>query len=112
MTLVRPLVEYCSPVWSPHLKKNINKVERVQRVAARFVTRRPYHRSAPDSVTALVTSLGWDTLETRRHKASLTSLYKMVDGHVAIPETYHRLPNPIDKHDYPTPGSSSTDKLT
>ena len=94
MTLVRPLVEYCSPVWSPHLKKHINKVERVQRVAARFVTRRPYRRSAPDSVTALVTSLGWDTLETRRHKASLTSLYKMVDGHVAIPETYHPAPKP------------------
>ena len=30
MTLVCPLVEYCSPVWSPHLKKNINNVERVQ----------------------------------------------------------------------------------
>ena len=94
MTLVRPLVEYCSPVWSPHLKKNINKVERVQRVAARFVTRRPYRRSARDSVTALVTSLALDTLETRRHKASLTSPYKMVDGHVAIPETYHPAPKP------------------
>ena len=94
MTLVRPLVEYCSPIWSPHLKKNINKVERVQRVAAWFVARRPYRRSAPDSVTALVTSLGWYTLETRRHKASLTSLYKMVDGHVAIPETYHPAPKP------------------
>ena len=40
MTLVRPLVEYCSPVWSPHLKKNINKVERVQRVAARLLWER------------------------------------------------------------------------
>ena len=67
MTVVCPLVEYCSPVWSPHLKKNINKVERVQRVAARFVTRRTYHHSAPDSVTALITYLGWDTLETPRH---------------------------------------------
>ena len=54
----------------PSPEENINKVERVQRVAARFVTRRPNRRSAPDSVTALVTSLGWDTLETRRHKAS------------------------------------------
>ena len=79
MTLIRPLVEYCRPVWSPHLTKNINKVERVQRVAARFVTRRPYRRSAPYSVTALITSLGWDTLETRRHKASLTSLCKLVE---------------------------------
>ena len=51
-TLVRPLVEYCNPVWSPHLKNNINKVERVQTVATWFViivTLRPYHHSAPDS---------------------------------------------------------------
>ena len=94
MILVRPLVEYFSPVWSPHLKKNINNVERVQRVATQFVTRCPYRRSALDSVTALVTSLGWDALETRRHKASLTSLYKMVDGHVAIPEIYHPASKP------------------
>ena len=29
--LIRPIVEYGNPVWSPHLKKHINAVENVQR---------------------------------------------------------------------------------
>ena len=36
-TLVRPLLEYCAPVWSPHLVTQILAVEMVQRRAARFV---------------------------------------------------------------------------
>ena len=35
-TLVRPQVEYASPVWSPHTKHNINKIEMTQRRAARW----------------------------------------------------------------------------
>jgi hypothetical protein len=34
-TLVRPTIEYCSSVWSPHTKDAINKIEMVQRRAAR-----------------------------------------------------------------------------
>lgn len=30
VTYVRPLLEYCSSVWSPHLKRDISKVELVQ----------------------------------------------------------------------------------
>ena len=71
-TLVRPLVEYSSPVWSPHTQRDIKKVEKIQRVAARFVTRCPTRRSAPDSVSELISSLGWVSLvEARREKASI-----------------------------------------
>jgi len=28
---VRPILEYCSPVWSPHLKYLINKIESAQK---------------------------------------------------------------------------------
>ena len=59
-------------------------------------------------------SLGWDTLETRRHKASLASLYKMWMAmyDVAIPETYHPAPKPHRQTRLSNTGSSSTDKLT
>ena len=30
-TYVRPLLEYCSPVWSPHTHRQIYKIEKVQR---------------------------------------------------------------------------------
>jgi phosphoribosylaminoimidazole (AIR) synthetase len=37
LTLVRPLVEYTSTVWNPYMKTEINKIEAVQRRAARYV---------------------------------------------------------------------------
>ena len=37
-TLVHPRLEYASTVWSPHTDQNIDKLESVQRTAARWVT--------------------------------------------------------------------------
>jgi hypothetical protein len=37
-TFVRPQLEYASSVWAPHTQSNINKLESVQRRAARFAT--------------------------------------------------------------------------
>jgi len=37
VALVRPLLEYCAPVWSPHVATQIDTIEMVQRRAARFV---------------------------------------------------------------------------
>ena len=39
-TLVRPKLEYAAPIWSPHLKLQINQIEKVQRTAARWTCRR------------------------------------------------------------------------
>jgi hypothetical protein len=36
-TLIRPKVECSSAVWDPYTKENIDKIERVQRRAARYV---------------------------------------------------------------------------
>ena len=37
-SLVHPHIEYCSSVWDPNTKRYIQKVEAVQRRAARFIT--------------------------------------------------------------------------
>ena len=34
--MARPILEYASTVWDPHTNVNINKLESVQRHAARF----------------------------------------------------------------------------
>jgi hypothetical protein len=44
-TLVRPLVEYASTVWNPYTKTEINKIEAVQRRAARYVVSNQRNRS-------------------------------------------------------------------
>jgi len=31
VTYIRPILEYCTPVWSPHTVSNINKIESCQR---------------------------------------------------------------------------------
>ena len=79
--LVRPHLEYCSPVWSPHTKKDITRVESIQRRAARFVLQN-YHRR--ESVSAMMQQLQWKSLEWRRQAASLVMLYKIQHNIVAI----------------------------
>jgi hypothetical protein len=54
-TLVRPLVEYASPIWDPHHQTDIRKLECVQRRAARFVLSSQHNRS---SVTDMIQRLG------------------------------------------------------
>jgi hypothetical protein len=91
-TLVRPRLEYCSSIWSPHQQQLRSQIEGIQRRAARFVLNKPYHRSEPDSVTDMLRSLKWDSLEKRRHIHSLTFMYKTTHGLVAIPAAYHPIP--------------------
>ena len=79
--LVRPTVEYASSVWDPHLQKDINKLEMIQRRSARYVTNR-YHNTS--SVETKLQKLQWPTLEERRKKARLILLYKVANGEVKI----------------------------
>ena len=38
--MVRPHLEYASGAWNPRLKKDINKLENIQRKASRFVKKK------------------------------------------------------------------------
>ena len=79
--LVRPILEYASSVWDPYEEKDIQKIEKVQRRAARFVLNQ-YKQT--DSVTAMLKDLGWQTLKDRRKKARLCMMYKINSGQVHI----------------------------
>ena len=71
-TLVRPQVEYASTVFSLNTKKNINQIEMVQRKAARWLSN---NYSPYDSVSAILSNLGWRSLEYRRYYARLAMLF-------------------------------------
>ena len=74
-TVVRPFVEYSSSVWSPYTKSNIARLEMVQRRAARW-TLSEYYPYA--SVTQMLQSLGWRSLEQRRSDSRLCLFYKII----------------------------------
>ena len=59
LTLVRPILEYASPVWDPQLIKDSDQIEKVQRTAARWVSS-DYGWSS--SVTVMLNNLSWPTL--------------------------------------------------
>ena len=80
-TYIRPTVEYASPVWDPHTKRNTNKIEMVQRRCARYVTGNFDHTS---SVTSLLNYLSWPTLRERQRQYRLAVMYRILHNQVDI----------------------------
>ena len=37
LSFVRPVLEYCTPIWSPHLKNGIDALEQAQKYLTRIV---------------------------------------------------------------------------
>ena len=72
--IVRPILENSCTVWDPYTATQINKLEMIQRRAARYVLHRHHNTS---SVTNMLQSLGWRSLADRRKDAKLCMLYKI-----------------------------------
>ena len=83
-THVRPQLEYVSAVWYPHYDKDINKVEAVQRRAARWATR-DYRYTSSVTATCMMKDLNWRPLDQRRIYSRLLMMYKVTYDLVAIP---------------------------
>ncbi|KXJ20505.1 putative RNA-directed DNA polymerase from transposon BS [Exaiptasia diaphana] len=77
MMLVRPTLEYASSSWNPHTDTDVNRLEQVQKNAARFVCN---NYKLTTSTSGLVSSLGWDTLEHRRLFNQSVLFYKFHNG--------------------------------
>ena len=74
-TLIRPKLEYAATVWSPHLKKHIRKLERIQRAATKLV---PELENLPYSER--LREMDLPTLEERRERGDLITIYKLLNG--------------------------------
>jgi hypothetical protein len=79
---VRSLFDYSSTVWDPHLQKEIDRIENVQRRAARFINS---DNKRTSSVTAMMNELVWKPLNERRKEQRLVLLFKIVNDLVVIP---------------------------
>ena len=85
ISLIRSVLEYGAVLWDPYMKKDIDKLERIQRAAARFITG-DYQSRTPGSVDNLLKRLHLPALQSRRKCLRLVLFYKVVEGLVpALP---------------------------
>ena len=90
-TLVRPQLEYAAAIWDPHHKDKIDQIEKVQRRAARWTSCNFDTRA---SVSDMLETLGWRSLQQRRADARLCLFFKIVNNMVAVSLPDYIQPNP------------------
>lgn len=88
-SLVRPHVEYCSSVWSPHYATHVRQIERIQHKFLKYISFK-FHldRLAYDE---LESRLNIGTLELRRDHKDLKVLFNILNGHLNCPEILHKI---------------------
>lgn len=78
-SMIRPRLEYAAVVWSPHLKKHVNKLEKIQRSVTRLV---PSLREM--SYEGRLEKLNLPSLKERRERGDMIMMYKCTLGLVKL----------------------------
>ena len=74
-SMVRPSLYYCVQAWRPHLKKDIDALERVQKRAIRMITEcrgKDYEKR--------LECVNLTMLEMQRERADMLEVYKIMNG--------------------------------
>ena len=82
-SIVRPLLEYGTPVWSPFLMKDIRKIESIQRHATKLVP-----NISNSSYESRLLEFGLPTLEYRRDRYDMLQVYKVLHDKSNLEDTH------------------------
>ena len=91
-----PVLDYCAAIWDPHYQNSIYRIEMLQNCAARFMFNRPWRRHYHDSVSSMISTLNWQSLQRGRRNARLILLYKIFHDYQTIPLQYLPTPAPLN----------------
>ena len=88
VSFVRPILEYASPVWSPHYSSHIKRIESVQRRFVRLSLRSlpwndPYRLPPYENRLQL---LNLNTLQRRRDVTDTLFIFKVLTGNIDDPQ--------------------------
>ena len=81
ISLVRSKLEYASLVWDPYLQQDIEKIEKIQRKAARFILN-DYTTRTTGFITDALSTLDLPKLENRRFKNRMNFFFKMSNDQI------------------------------
>ena len=97
ISLVRSTLEYGAIIWDSYYKSDIERLERLQHRAARFITQDYFSRN-PGCVTSMLNDLKLPTLQERRKLLRLIFMFKVVEGLVpAMPADQFFSKKPTNK---------------
>ena len=79
---LRSTWEYSAIVWNPYQQQDIQSLEKIQRLVARFI-KNDYHSRFEGCVREMLQDLKLQPLQQRRLESRLVMLYKIVRGMVS-----------------------------
>ena len=72
-TFIRPILEYGNEIWDNCTQYEKEEIDKIQNEAARIAT----GTTKLISIETLYSEIGWETLDSRRRKQTLSLFYKM-----------------------------------
>ena len=94
LSSVHPHLEYVSEVWSPHLQRDINKMEAVQKLALKICV-----NNCMEGYNSLMSQLKATSLTTRREHRRMVTLFEYLNGYYYIPDGVLPLSGATQLHD-------------
>ena len=73
-TRVRPILDYCIPVWRPYTKKDMGQLEKVQKRLTKMIA-----GCKGKTYEQRLTKLGLTTLEERFERSDMIQVYKVLN---------------------------------
>lgn len=84
-SLVRSVLEYCCPVWSPYYSVHVNNVERVQKKLLKLLSRKFNYGRSLRSYSERLSKFKVTPLRVRRKRYDLLCLHKIIHFSIEVP---------------------------
>ncbi|KAL0859619.1 hypothetical protein ABMA27_010746 [Loxostege sticticalis] len=86
LSLVRSILEYCSPIWSPYYNVHIENIEKIQKKCLRYICYKYKFGRTLNNYSDRLSKFGIMSLQTRRARYDLLYLHKILHSSIDAPD--------------------------